>query len=156
MVLNNWSLCNVMDNIQYGLASDFEFKWTTIFTGELTCASIMPKSKLISLSSDNYQYRFYFNNVDVLEGTPYVPDTFYVSYLDHKHELVFKLKDVENTYDNSIGTITWTIKWAHADNETGNDWEFIFPSQGVIGDYKRNSFYSPTRRIYINGQFEEI
>ena len=66
-------------------------------------------------------------------------------------------KNYEHEYiiDNSIGTVTWTIKWTHPD-QPGDEWLFHFPSEGVIGDYKRNDFYAPTRWIYINGQFEEI
>jgi hypothetical protein len=153
-----WSLCNVMDNVILGLlgASDFEFKWTTTFTEEITCADFSPSSKLITLSPDNYQSRISYTGSDILVGTPYVPDTTFVSYSNHKHELVFILNNVENTYENSFGTVVWTMEWPGPTSVVENEWWFCFPYDGVVGTYKPNKSYAPTRIIYINGQYEEI
>lgn len=135
---------------------DFEFKWTTTFIPQGTCAEILPKAKTIILNSGNFQSKFLNYGDDVLDGTPYVPDTVFVSHLNHKHELEFTLYDVENTYDHSFGSITWNVIWEVPDQGGIEKWEFYFPTSGVVGIYKRNNSYAPTRDVYINGQFEEI
>ena len=67
ILLNYRSLYTVMNDCTLGTATDFEFKWTTTFTGESTCADMMPKSQLITLSSEDYQYRFY-NSPKILDN----------------------------------------------------------------------------------------
>lgn len=154
MSLGHWSIVRLMEEIsQYGIGTNFTFKWTVTLASNKTCYDSKGQSKSIVLDKDSYKSRMRFVHGDVISETPYVSEQELFYPRDHKHELIFQIFDVENTYEKKFGTMTWKITWANGPTmPKEKEWEFKFPDECIIGTFSPNHFNG--RYMYINGKYE--
>ena len=156
-VLNFQSIHNVMDNVGQGfcIGNSFDFKWTVTIMSGITCSpSTLSYSKVI-LNRDNYMTKFTSYD-DMMEGTPHATAGSPVLPTDHKHELVFQIHDVENSYNGQVGTIAWKYTWFGPNGIGSDEWWFNFPEYGVIASFTPNRAYVQYRCIYHNGEYQNI
>lgn len=141
------------------LASSFDLKWTASVDKKI-CSSYTDSIKSITVNLDNYTQYFTTPYEDKLQGTPYIQEGNYISPCDIRHSFVLQLHDVENRYENKFGTMTWKHSWNCPTAIGTDEWGFEFPNDysvsGVVGKFVPNRMYLLTRRIYVNGQFENV
>lgn len=155
------SLFHVMEQISEchtGISCAFDFKWTVSIVSNKKCSPPSDQYKSVILKEDNYSSKFSCSTIDQLSGSPYVPENCFIYAHEHKHELVFTIKDVENTRDGTFGEITWKCTWFQPSNPNtlGNVWVFTCPSEGIVGAYKKNRQYMTSKYVYLNGQYQNI
>lgn len=151
--LKQWSLVSIMDDIaNYKIIGNgFSFKWTVTLVTNKPCDYDQKTTNSITLNVDNYTSYMSFQQVDKLEGTFYIGDTVNFTPNNHKHEMVFQIFNVENTYDNQFGTIIWKHTFDTPVPFDFDEWTFFFPNNGVKGEFNSNSYNGC--RMYINGQY---
>lgn len=136
----------------------YTLTWTASVSTKTCSASSYPSQTLVFTQNDYWGRLFRPSNEDMIECAPLIQG-FEITADDIKHELVFQLTGVTNTFDNSIGTITWTKTW-EGQNEADftdapyNVWEFYFGSEPLKGTYTPNAGYP--RYIYMYNQFVYI
>lgn len=113
-------------------------------------------SEQIIFTQDDFWGRFLRSSCDWIEIAPLIQFNEGIGADDIKHELVFKLSNVENTWDGSHGYITWEKTWigqnyASYDNNVPEKWEFDFSSGPLIGTYHPENGYP--RKIYVHDQY---
>lgn len=154
--LDRNSIFELMQQIQYvsfGVSS-FSFKWTVTVKPNKMCTSQNDQFKSIILTQDDYTNKFSSNN-DLLSGTPYISESNYIYATDYKHEMVFQIFELENTYNGKIGTMTWKYTW-DTFIENNGELNFIFPNGGIMGTFSPNAYQSSPKLIYMDGQYVEI
>lgn len=156
--LNTWSLLIIMEDIlNQNIGSSFSFKWTISLTSNKLCSDQTKQSQSIVFNQNNYKSYLSFVNSDVLSKSLYVAESDNFTAYDHKHEMVFQIFDIENTYEGKVGTMTWKVNWDQPSIIEYENWLFVFPKQGVVGTFSPNNYQSGEKRyIYINGNYEFI
>lgn len=153
-VINLSSLQYIMDNVQQGfnVATAFDFKWTVTSTSTVRCSGDTASAKLMSVTQDNYTQ--YITSSNKLNASPrlYVDNNANNQY---KFELTFQLRDVENWYDGTNGTLIWKQTWNNPFTAGVSEWFFQI-SDSIAVQYNPARMYLSTRKIYMYGQFEEI
>ncbi len=153
-VINLNSLQYMMDNVQGGfnIANSFDFKWAVTRTSTTRCNGDTESTKSLTLTQDDYSQ--YFTSSNTINNSPrlYVDNNANNQY---KFELTFQLRDVENWYDGTNGTLIWTQTWNNPFTVGVSEWVFLI-SDAIVVQYNPAKSYLSTRKIYIYGQFEEI
>lgn len=151
-----YSLYSAMTNlVQHSINSSFDFKWTATIVSAKSCSAATGQSKAITLDQNTYTQSFVFYN-DIMECSPYVPDSNYIYPNEHMYKIEFQIFNVENEYDHTEGTLTWNYVWEKPTATGSAEWYFNFPNNGIKGTYIPNSNYTSTRHIYIHDQYEDI
>ena len=150
---NGYSFYSIFEAVHNGFYGDAcELKWDVEIVPAKLCSYNTQQSHSVILDDNNYANRISYQNV--LEGTPYVPDSNFIYPYDHKHTLTFQIKNVSNRANNTEGTITWKMTWTPPSSIGVNEWGFTFPNDGLKGTYTPNT--NAQRYIYINGDYELI
>lgn len=156
--LGTWSLFMIIENVlNQSIGSNISLKWTISLTSNKLCSDPTTQSQNIALNKDNFKSYLSFVNADIISKTLYVSESDGYTAFDHKHEMVFQIFDVENNKDGKIGTMTWKVSWDQPIVLDYENWQFVFPKQGIVGTFSPNSYQSGEKRyIYINGNYEFI
>lgn len=151
------SIHAIMPSSLFSPDSKCDFRWTaTVYTK--TCSSNTEQTQTIALNSSDYTGRLFVGAYgDFIDGAPLIDSYSGLTYGDVKHQLTFQIHNVNNAYDSSIGTITWTKTWegfcaSELDSVTHRDWLFYFPPSGLIGTYTAERG-GGVRYIYVHTQF---
>lgn len=157
-VLNRRSIYEIMENVENNsyLGTNFDFTWTASIASNKICSPLIDQTHSVTLDLYNYNTRFAFNNIDMLYQTPNIPPGNNISSTDYIHKMVFQIYNVENTYDNHIGSLIWECTWYNFVDHNHGEWLFNFPYEGIKGIFIPDRYYQPVRKIYINGNYEII
>ena len=152
-VLDHHGICYIMQQVcnNYLGVPNFDFKWTVTVASGKTCSGSSDQYRSISMNQDSYTQYFTNSGQDVMEHSPLNSN---ISASEHKHEMVFQIHNVENLHDAKVGTVTWKYTWYKPSNENGE--EIVFNGPVIEGDFKPGRTYSPTRKIYYFGHFQNI
>lgn len=150
---NGFSIYSIFETAQYGYyGGACELKWDVEIVPAKLCSYGTSQSQSVILNNDNYASLL--SSQDVLEGTPYVPESTYIYPDDYKHTFTLQIHNVTNWANNTEGTITWTSSWDTITSVGVYEWGFTFPGVGLKGTFTPDNGFP--RYIYKNGNYQHI
>lgn len=145
---------HLFEEIESGECScETEFSWvSSVYTKE--CERLQPSLISRTLYMDDNNYTSFLTYQDRILYAPIVRTGNGIDREDYKHQMVIKVHNVYNSYDNSTGTVSWVYTWLGMTESTfsNNTWCFYTPQDGLYGTFIPD--YGFPRYIYYHDSFD--